>query len=228
MNRIIQLVVLITLLGALGACGKSTSTPTASPPTAIASATPAPVTATAAPASVTPVAASDIISTLTTAGDFTTLLAAVKAADLVEKLQSPGPFTLFAPTDAAFAALPTGAMDQLMANPQGDLTDIVLYHLVAKEKLSVADLAQTQTITTVLGDQATITVTGAVIKIDAATIITPDISASNGMIQVIDKVLIPPSVHSISLAPQTPAGLPEGLALAHKPHTFGKLGEPAQ
>ena len=126
-------------------------------------------------------------------GRFTTLVAAVTAAELVETLSSEGPFTVFAPTDDAFAALPEGTLDSLLLpeNKQA-LTDILLYHVVSG-KVMAADVVGLSSAPTVLGKYITITVTdGNVYLNDTIQVIITDIEASNGVIHVIDAVLLPP------------------------------------
>jgi len=126
-------------------------------------------------------------------GRFTTLVAAVTAADLVETLSGEGPFTVFAPTDDAFAALPAGTLDSLLLpeNKQ-QLTDILLYHVVSG-KVMAADVVTLTSAPTVLGKDVTITVKdGNVFLNDTVQVIITDIEASNGVIHVIDAVLLPP------------------------------------
>jgi len=126
-------------------------------------------------------------------GRFNTLVAAVTAADLVETLSGEGPFTVFAPTDDAFAALPAGTLDSLLLpeNKQA-LTDILLYHVVSG-KVMAADVVTLTSAPTVLGKDVTITVKdGKVYLNDTVQVIITDIEASNGVIHVIDAVLLPP------------------------------------
>lgn len=126
-------------------------------------------------------------------GRFTTLVAALQAAELVETLSGEGPFTVFAPTDDAFAALPAGTVEDLLKpeNKQA-LTDILLYHVVSG-KVMAADVVGLTSATTVLGKDLTITVTdGKVFLNDTVEVIITDIEASNGVIHVIDAVLLPP------------------------------------
>jgi uncharacterized surface protein with fasciclin (FAS1) repeats len=126
-------------------------------------------------------------------GRFTTLVAAVTAADLVETLSGEGPFTVFAPTDDAFAALPAGTLDSLLLpeNKQ-QLTDILLYHVVSG-KVMAADVVSLTSAPTVLGKDVTITVKdGKVFLNDTVQVIITDVEASNGVIHVIDAVLLPP------------------------------------
>jgi uncharacterized surface protein with fasciclin (FAS1) repeats len=143
-------------------------------------------------------AGDDIVDTAVAAGDFGTLVAAVQAAGLEETLRGEGPFTVFAPSDAAFQALPAGTVDTLLADPQGDLTDILTYHVVEGEVLAEDVVAlDGQEVTTVNG--ATFTVDagddGSVTLRDAAGndvgVTQTDIETSNGVIHVIDTVLIP-------------------------------------
>jgi uncharacterized surface protein with fasciclin (FAS1) repeats len=122
--------------------------------------------------------------------DHETLEAAVIAAGLVETLQGEGPFTVFAPTDDAFAALPAGTIDALLADPSGDLTDILLYHVVAGKAMST-DLSDGQEIATVFGDNITVTINNDGVFINNAQVIVADIEAENGVVHVIDAVLTP-------------------------------------
>jgi uncharacterized surface protein with fasciclin (FAS1) repeats len=124
--------------------------------------------------------------------DHTTLTAAVTAAGLVETLQGAGPFTVFAPTDAAFAALPAGTIEALLADPSGDLTDILLYHVVGARAMS-AGLADGQEITTVFGEILTVTINAQGVYINDAMVTVADLEAENGVVHVIDAVLLPPS-----------------------------------
>ena len=126
-------------------------------------------------------------------GRFNTLVAAVTAADLVETLSGEGPFTVFAPTDDAFAALPAGTLDSLLLpeNKQA-LTDILLYHVVSGSVMA-SDVVGLSSAPTVLGKDITITVKdGNVYLNDTIQVIITDIEASNGVIHVIDAVLLPP------------------------------------
>ena len=141
---------------------------------------------------------SDIVDTAEAAGGFTTLLTAVEAAGLEETLRGEGPFTVFAPTDEAFAALPAGTLDTLLADPTGDLADILTYHVVEGEVMA-ADVVglDGQEVTTVNGATFTVNVgdDGSVTLTDAAgnevAVVQTDVDASNGVIHVIDGVLLP-------------------------------------
>ena len=142
-------------------------------------------------------AGADIVDTAE-AGGFTTLVAAVQAAGLEETLRGEGPFTVFAPTDEAFAALPAGTLDTLLADPTGDLADILTYHVVEGEVMA-ADVVglDGQEVTTVNGATFTVNVgdDGSVTLTDAAgnevAVVQTDVDASNGVIHVIDGVLLP-------------------------------------
>jgi len=131
----------------------------------------------------------DIVDTAVDAGSFTTLVAAVQAAGLVETLKGEGPFTVFAPTDEAFAALPAGTVEGLLADIPA-LTDILLYHVVAG-KVMAADVANLTSATTVQGSDLAIVVEDGKVMINGVNVITTDIETSNGVIHVIDAVLIP-------------------------------------
>ena len=136
----------------------------------------------------------DIPTTAVAAGSFTTLVAALGAADLVTALSAPaGPFTVFAPTDDAFAALPDGLVECLLEpDNSGALTAILTYHVVNGTVLS-SDLADGMMPATLQGEAITIDLSSGV-SINDASVVTPDIMASNGVIHVIDSVLVPPSI----------------------------------
>lgn len=133
----------------------------------------------------------DIVDTAVGAGSFTTLVAAVQAAGLVDTLKGEGPFTVFAPTDAAFAALPAGTVEDLLKPENKDkLTAILTYHVVPGKVMST-DLTEGMKAATVQGAEVTITLEGGP-KINGTTISGPDVEASNGVIHVIDAVIMPP------------------------------------
>ena len=133
----------------------------------------------------------DIVDTAVGAGTFTTLVAAVTAAGLVDTLKGDGPFTVFAPTDAAFAALPAGTVEDLLKPENKDkLVAILTYHVVAGKVMST-DLTEGMKAATVNGAEVTITLDGGA-KVNGATISTADIIAKNGVIHVIDAVILPP------------------------------------
>jgi len=135
----------------------------------------------------------DIVVTASAAGTFATLVAAVTAADLATTLKSPGPFTVFAPTDAAFAKLPAGTVDMLLLPENKAMLQAVLkYHVVAGEVKS-AQVVTLTSATTLQGSDVAITVTGSTVKVNDATVTAADVEASNGVIHVIDTVLLPPA-----------------------------------
>jgi uncharacterized surface protein with fasciclin (FAS1) repeats len=131
----------------------------------------------------------DIVDTAVANGSFTTLVAAVQAAGLVDTLKGEGPFTVFAPTDEAFAALPEGTVEGLLADPEA-LAAILTYHVVAGKVMST-DLSDGMTATTVNGADITIGTEGGV-TVNGANVVTADVEASNGVIHVIDTVIMPP------------------------------------
>jgi uncharacterized surface protein with fasciclin (FAS1) repeats len=134
----------------------------------------------------------DIVDTAVSAGTFETLVAAVTAAGLVDTLKGEGPFTVFAPTDDAFAALPEGTVDSLLLEENLDqLVGILTYHVVAGEVLST-DLSDGMMATTLQGTDIAIGTEGGV-TVNGANVITADIATSNGVIHVIDAVLLPAS-----------------------------------
>ena len=122
--------------------------------------------------------------------DFTTLVAAVVAAGLAETLSGEGPFTVFAPTNEAFAKLPAGTVEELVKPENREkLASILTYHVVAGKALS-SDLSDGQSIKTVNGQEVKVSV-GDNVKVDGAVVTTPDLEASNGVIHVIDSVIMP-------------------------------------
>ena len=132
----------------------------------------------------------DIVDTAVGAGSFTTLVAAVQAAGLVDTLKGEGPFTVFAPTDEAFAALPEGTVESLLLPENKDqLVAILTYHVIAGKVMST-DLANEMMAPTVQGSDITIMTEGGV-TVNGANVVTADIEASNGVIHVIDSVLLP-------------------------------------
>jgi len=137
--------------------------------------------------------AGTIVDVAVGAGTFTTLVAAVTAAGLVETLSGEGPFTVFAPTDEAFAALPDGLVEALLLPENvGALAAILTYHVIGAEVPS-ADVAP-GAVTTVQGEDITISAEGDALKVNEATIVAVDVKADNGVIHVIDGVLVPPSI----------------------------------
>ncbi len=135
------------------------------------------------------VATADIVDTAVAAGNFTTLAKALEAADLIATLKGPGPFTVFAPTDEAFAKLPAGTVEALLADKE-KLVAVLTYHVVAGSVDAAAVSGMTEA-ATVQGGMVKIDASSGV-KINDATVIKADIKASNGIIHVIDTVLLPP------------------------------------
>jgi uncharacterized surface protein with fasciclin (FAS1) repeats len=131
--------------------------------------------------------AKDIVDVAVGAGSFKTLVTAVQAAGLVDTLKGPGPFTVFAPTDAAFAKIPKATLDALLAD-KAKLTAVLTYHVVPG-KVMAKDVKAGK-VKTVQGGELTITTAGGV-KVDGANVVTTDVAASNGVIHVIDTVVLP-------------------------------------
>jgi uncharacterized surface protein with fasciclin (FAS1) repeats len=134
----------------------------------------------------------DIVDTAVAAGSFSTLTTALDAAGLVETLKSPGPFTVFAPTDAAFAKLPAGALESLLSDPD-TLRAVLTYHVVPGS-VSAADVTLLQLAATVEGEDVVIHAADGTVTINDATVTEANIVSSNGIIHVIDTVLMPPSL----------------------------------
>lgn len=131
----------------------------------------------------------DIVDTAVAAGSFKTLAKALTEAGLVETLKGKGPFTVFAPTDEAFAKLPKGTVEALLKDKQ-KLVAVLTYHVVAG-KVMAADAAKLTSAKTVNGQSLTIKAANGTVKIDGASVVKADIAASNGVIHVIDSVLMP-------------------------------------
>jgi uncharacterized surface protein with fasciclin (FAS1) repeats len=166
--------------------------------------------------SVTPALAQDeqdIVDTAVAAGNFTTLATALTAAGLIDTLKGDGPFTVFAPTDEAFAKLPPGTLDSLLADKEA-LTAVLTYHVVPG-KVMAADVVKLDSAVTVQGEPIAIKVEdGKVILNDSANVTATDIETSNGVIHVIDAVILPPSMTAAATPAEMPATggeLPTGL-----------------
>ncbi|MDO8393810.1 MAG: fasciclin domain-containing protein [Dietzia sp.] len=144
-------------------------------------------------------ATGNIVETAMAAGNFTTLTQALEAAGLVETLEGPGPFTVFAPTDEAFAALPDGQLDELLADPTGDLAQILQFHVIEGDVMAEDVMGMDgDTVETLQGAEFTIEVEGeTVMLVDGAgnriTVIQTDVPATNGVIHAIDGVMMPPA-----------------------------------
>jgi uncharacterized surface protein with fasciclin (FAS1) repeats len=137
-----------------------------------------------------PAAAGDIVAVASGAGNFKTLVAAIKAAGLVETLQGKGPFTVFAPTDEAFAKLPAGTLDELLKPENKTKLAAILNCHVVPGKVMAADV-KTMKAKTVGGQELSLKVEGKSVTVDGAKVIKTDIAATNGVIHVIDTVLMP-------------------------------------
>lgn len=137
--------------------------------------------------------AMDIVDTAVGAGSFKTLVAAVQAAGLVETLKGEGPFTVFAPTDEAFAKLPAGTVESLLKPENKEKLVAVLTYHVVPGKVLAADVVKLKEAPTVQGSKAKVTVANGTVSIDAAKVIKTDILTSNGVIHVIDSVILPPA-----------------------------------
>lgn len=135
--------------------------------------------------------ADDIVEVATSAGSFETLVTALKAADLVEVLKGDGPYTVFAPTDEAFAALPEGTLESLLAD-QEKLTEILTYHVV-EGRVPASEVVKLDRAKTVNGADVSIAVKDGTVMVNDAAVVRADIEAENGIIHVIDKVILPAS-----------------------------------
>jgi len=195
-RRVSALALVVPLLGLAACSDDGDDAASSNEPVATTTIQDEATTTTAAPADEQQSA--DIVDTATKAGGFSTLLTAVKAAGLEETLRGDGPFTVFAPTDDAFAALPAGTLDQLLADPSGQLKSILTYHVVPG-KVMAADVAglDGKDVTTVNGATFRVQIgeDGGVSLTDGAgntvKVVTTDVQASNGVIHVIDGVLLP-------------------------------------
>ena len=133
----------------------------------------------------------DIVDTAVSAGSFKTLAKALDAAGLVQTLKGPGPFTVFAPTDEAFAKLPAGTLEQLLKPEQkAQLRRILTYHVVSG-KVMAADVVKMHSAKAVSGDTITVSARDGKVLVDKANVVKTDIAASNGVIHVIDAVILP-------------------------------------
>lgn len=179
----------------LAACGSGSNGTAATTAATTATTMTSPATTTTSPAGTT--ATKDIVDTAVGAGQFKTLASALTAAGLVQTLKGQGPFTVFAPTDAAFAKLPQGTLTTLLKQPMGDLKTILTYHVVPG-KVMASDVAQMngKKVKTVQGGELTVRVDGSKVMLTDATgksvnVTATDVQASNGVIHVIDGVLMP-------------------------------------
>jgi len=179
----------IAIAACSGAASPSPSTTAAPVPSPAPTSAASPI---AAPSASAAAMSKDIVETASEAGSFATLLTAATAAGLVETLQGEGPYTVFAPTDEAFAALPAGTLDGLLADKEA-LKKVLLYHVVSGSVTSDQVVGLTSA-DSVEGSPIAIAVKDGVVYLnDSAKVVTPDVMASNGVIHVIDQVLLPPA-----------------------------------
>ena len=134
----------------------------------------------------------DIVDTAVAAGSFTTLAKALTAAELVDTLKGPGPFTVFAPTDDAFAKLPPGTLENLLKPENKAMLRRVLTYHVVPGKVMATDVVKVSSAKAVSGDTLSVKVNGGAVMLDKARVVKTDIGASNGVIHVLDTVLLPP------------------------------------
>ncbi|NPV61456.1 MAG: fasciclin domain-containing protein [Methanotrichaceae archaeon] len=158
----------------------------------------------------------NIVETAIAAGNFVTLVEAVEAAGLADTLSGVGPFTVFAPTDEAFAKIPKEQLDALIGN-RAALISVLTYHVVPGEVVS-SDLANGMKLQTVEGQDLTVNITDGSVMIDGAKVIQPDVMASNGVIHAIDTVLMPPAMSEVqSVMEDLKTGAEEVKASIEKP-----------
>ena len=138
-----------------------------------------------------------VMAAIENSPDHTLLTAAINAAGLNDALSGEGPLTVFAPVDAAFEALPPGVLDALLAEPEGLLTDILLYHVVSGVAALSTDLTDGQTITTMNGADITVTIDGGVFINENSQVIVPDIETGNGVVHVVNEILLPPTPFTV-------------------------------
>ena len=138
--------------------------------------------------------APDIVALASSQDNLSTLVTAVQEAGLVETLQGDGPFTVFAPTNAAFEALPEGTLENLLKPENKEqLAAVLTYHVVSGEVMS-SDLSDGMTASTVEGSDVEISIDGETVMVEGATVVAADVDASNGVVHVIDQVILPPSM----------------------------------
>lgn len=188
MISIVRLAALTSAL-ALAACGGA-SEPAATPETPETPETPASTPATDAPAAEA-TQSKDIVDTAVAAGSFKTLAAALQAAGLVDTLKGEGPFTVFAPTDEAFAKLPAGTVDDLLKPENKEKLKKVLTYHVVPGKVTAEQAAKTPSAKTVQGSDLTLKSEGGAVMVNGAKVTQADIACSNGVIHVIDAVVLP-------------------------------------
>lgn len=186
MKKTLQILAVLTIIVSLISCNNSTQTP--------ANASPADANSDAGQANVKDDASmKDIVKVAVGSPDHTTLVSALKQADLVDVLANPGPFTVFAPTNEAFNKLPKGTLDDLMKpEKKADLQNILQYH-VTTSSLKADYFKDGQTIGMVNGDNVTVSVKDGKITLNNSAVIVASVPASNGIVHIIDGVLLPPA-----------------------------------
>ncbi len=183
MNKTFSFITTAAIAVVMSSCGSGEQTSEAATDTMKTEVTTDPAAAPVMPATVVDIAVGS--------ADHSTLVAAVKAAGLVETLSGAGPFTVFAPTNAAFAALPAGALDNLLKpESKATLTGILTYHVVPGI-LKAADLKDGQKLKTVNGAELTVTIKEGKVMIDGANVTAADLTAGNGVVHVLDAVVMP-------------------------------------
>ncbi|MDD1695523.1 MAG: fasciclin domain-containing protein [Methanoregula sp.] len=181
------LAVIITTMVLLAGCA------TTQPPQGTSNSAPMTTATISTGGPVTQAAMKTIIETAESDGRFTSFVAAAKAADLNDTLSDPdSTITVFAPTDDTFRNLPDGTMDALLKDPQGDLLQILLYHMVS-EKLMAVDLEKLTSAETLQGGSLPISVSNSTLRVDGAIVIITDIECSNGVIHGVDTLMLPPA-----------------------------------
>ncbi len=198
LNKFTAIAAALLILPIAVACGSQTTDTTAEVP-ATTEAAPAPApTATPDATANTATEGGTVVDVAITNGSFKTLVAAIQAADLATTLSGTGPFTVFAPTDDAFAALPPGTLEKLLLPENKEaLAKILTYHVVSGEVLS-SDI-KAGAVPTVEGEEVDIAIASGKVTVNEATVTQADVTASNGVIHVIDAVLLPPDVDLAAL-----------------------------
>jgi len=189
-TRLLAVAAIAALVAACAGESEGTTTTEAAAEATTTTVAPDPTTTAAEMTTTAAMEEMSILETAEAAGGFTTLIAAVEAAGLTETLEGEGPFTVFAPTDEAFAALPEGTVEGLLEDPEA-LSNILLYHVVP-DAVTSDQVVTLESATTAQGSDVAISVEGDSVMINDASVISADIMASNGVIHVIDTVLLPP------------------------------------
>ena len=232
MKRVGLLTSLLVLAIAVAACAPAAPAPapavTEAPAAAVTEAPAAAMTEAPAPAGDAAMPELDIVDTAVAAGSFGTLVAAVQAAELESTLRGDGPFTVFAPTDDAFAALPAGTVEELLKDPKGQLAQILLYHVIPNAAVLSGDLSDGMSVETAQGAPVTISVQDGKVMVNGANVVQADIQTKNGVIHVIDAVILPPAEEAAP-AEAPAAAAPGNIAeVAAAAGSFGTLLQAVQ